>query len=97
MLPLQRLEQYSLRTPNEVLILEAEVGGQADQIMVFKGFSSSLMHPTAFDPDMPLLPENATLLGLSRYRAPYRPDDPEAIELNLSWPEFDARLALLEL
>lgn len=97
MLPLQRLEQYSRRLPNEVLVIDAEVNGQTDQILVFKGFSSSLVNATAFDPDLPVLPPEATILTLSRYRSPYRPDRPEAIELNLPWTEFEARLVSLGL
>lgn len=97
MLPIQRLEQYSLRFPQEVLLIEAEVAGQRDQIMVFKGVSSSLVQATAFDPDIPLLPADATILSLSRCHAPYRPQGPEVIEPALSWPEFLERLANLGL
>lgn len=95
MLPIQRLEQYSLRFPQEVLFVEAEVAGHRDQIMVFKGFSSSLMQSTAFDPDVPTLPEDATILHLSRCRAPYRPSAPDVIESDLTWAEFAKRLAAL--
>jgi hypothetical protein len=97
MLPIQRLEQYSLRFPQEVLLVEADVAGQRDQIMVFKGFSSSLVQATASDPDVPILPADAVILSLSRCRAPYRPPAPEMIEPDLSWSEFLERLANLGL
>jgi hypothetical protein len=52
----QRLEQYTLKRPNEVLLVTAEIDGELDQIAVFKGFSSSLMRSTDSDPDVPVLP-----------------------------------------
>jgi hypothetical protein len=36
------------------------IADDQDKIAVFKGFSSSLMQSTAFDPDVPLLPDEAT-------------------------------------
>ena len=50
--PLFRLEQYTLKHPQEVLLVKAEVNGELDELMVFKGFSSSLVRSTAFDPDV---------------------------------------------
>ena len=52
-----RLEQYTLQRPQEVLIVKAEIAGEEDEIAIFRGFSSSLMRPTAFDVDVPILPE----------------------------------------
>jgi len=38
--------------------------GESDQIAIFKGFSSSLMRPTAFDPEVPVLPDKAKILTI---------------------------------
>jgi hypothetical protein len=86
------LEQYSQNHPEEVLLVEAEIDGALDQIMIFKGFSSSLVRPTAFDPDLPILPAAAKILSISRVKAPYRPDSPEYISQNLTWEQFQALL-----
>ena len=83
-----RLEQYTLKHPQEMLLVNAEVEGEADQITVFKGFSSSLMRPTAFDPDVPMLPETAEILTIDRLQAPYRPDAPRYIQQGLTLSEM---------
>lgn len=44
----KRLEQYTIKRPQEVLLVTVEIAGEEDQIAIFKGFSSSLMRPTAF-------------------------------------------------
>jgi len=79
----QRLEHYTLKHPQEVLILDAEIDGEPDCIMVFRGFSSSLMRSTAFDPDVAVLPETAIGLRADRLRSPYNPDDPQYLERDL--------------
>lgn len=80
-----RLEQYTLKQrPPEVLLVNVEIEGKADQIAIFRGFSSSLMRPTAFDPDLPVLPENATILTLDRLIAPYNPQSPQYIQQGLT-------------
>lgn len=92
-----RLEQYSLRCPDEVLMVEATVAGEPDQIMVFKGFSSSLMRATDYDPDVPVLPAGAEIVAVDRLRGPYQPNHPEYIAEGVSWAEFEALLESLGL
>lgn len=92
-----RLEQYTLKHPQEVLLVSAEIEGEADQVVVFRGFSSSLMRPTAFDPDVPVLPDTATITAIDRLEGPYTPDQPRYIERNLSWPAFELLLQGLNL
>jgi hypothetical protein len=87
-----RLEQYTLRRPQEVLIVTAEVEGEPDQITIFKGFSSSLMRPTAFDPDIPMLPETATVISIDRLQSPYNPDNPRYIQSGLSLIDMQSLL-----
>lgn len=88
-----RLEQYTLKRPGEVLLVTAEVNGELDQVMIFKGFSSSLVRSTEFDPDIPVLPENAVILRIDRLRSPYLPDNPQYIQAGLSWAEMRSVLA----
>ncbi len=78
-----RLEQYTLRRPNEVLMVTAEIDGESDQITIYKGYSSSLMRPTAFDPDVPVLPDHAQVLTVDRLQGPYDLQNPRYIEPDL--------------
>lgn len=84
----RRLEQYSLKHPEEVLLVSFENQGEPDQVAVFKGFSSSLMCPTAFDPDVPVIPDDAAITQIDRLESPYNPNQPRYIERNLSWAQF---------
>jgi hypothetical protein len=72
----RRLEQYTIKRPQEVLIVTADIAGEEDQIAIFKGFSSSLMRPTAFDPDVPVLPPEANIVTIDRVASPYNPNAP---------------------
>lgn len=96
-LPITRLEQYSLRYPQEVLLLNVENNGERDRILVFKGFSSSLVSATAFDPDIPILPETAIILSIDRILSPYNPNSPNYLEQGLTWEIMLERLNNLNL
>ena len=89
----KRLEQYTIKFPQEVLIVNVEVEGEGDQIAIFKGFSSSLMRPTAFDPDVPILPESANILTIDRVKSPYNPENPQYIQSGLTWNMMQLLLA----
>lgn len=89
---LSRLEKYTLKRPGEVLVVTVDVAGTPDQVMVFKGFSSSLMGPTAFDPDVPVLPENAVIVQIDRLQSPYVPDAPRYLQQGLNWDTFQPLL-----
>lgn len=86
-----RLEQYTLKRPQEVLLVTAEIDGEADEIAIFRGFSSSLVRATAFDPDIPMLPETAKILTVDRLYAPYNPAAPRYIQQGLT-PEAIQKL-----
>lgn len=88
----QRLEQYTIKRPQEVLLVEVEIAGEPDQIVVFKGFSSSLMNPTAFDPDLPILSENAVIISIDRLASPYNANAPRYIEQGLNEEQMEALL-----
>lgn len=91
--PGHRLEQYTLKRPQEVLLVTAEIDGEADQVVIFRGFSSSLMRPTAFDPEVPVLPEGAVIQTLDRLEGPYTPNNPRYLEQGISWEAFESVLA----
>lgn len=81
----RRLEKYTIKRPQEVLIVTAEIAGEQDQIAIFKGFSSSLMRPTSFDPDVPVLPADAQIVTIDRVASPYNPDAPRYLQQGLTW------------
>lgn len=88
----KQLEHYTLQHPQEVLIVAAEVNGDPDEILIFRGFSSSLVRPTDPDPDVPVLPDDAVIIAIDRLAGPYRPDCPNYLERQISWDEFAQRL-----
>ncbi len=92
MMPLsriQKLEQYTIKHPQEVLLITVNLEEEMDQLMIFKGFSSSLMRPTEFNPDVPMLSEKAEILSIDRLQNPYNPNNPNYIEKGLSWEEME--------
>lgn len=94
---LTRLENYTLRFPQELLLVQAEIEGEADTLIIFKGFSSSLVRPTVYDPEVPTLPENARIQHIDRLKGPYQPQSPKYIEQKISKDTFVAHLASLGL
>lgn len=93
----ERLEGYTLRLPSEVLLVHAEQDGMPDQVVVFKGYSSSLTRSTAADPSVPVLNPSATIHSIDRLRAPYTPQSPVYLERQIPWSEFVTRLLELGL
>lgn len=89
----RRLEQYTIKRPQEVLIVTAEIAGEEDQIAIFKGFSSSLMRPTSFDPDIPVLPPEAKIIRIDRVASPYNPDAPRYLQQGLTWEAMQPLLS----
>jgi hypothetical protein len=92
----RRLEQYTIKRPQEVLIVKAEIDGESNEIVIFKGFSSSLVRSTAFDPDVPVLPEGAKILSIDRIASPYKPDSPRYLQQGLSWETMESLLSEVE-
>ncbi|MBD2195125.1 MULTISPECIES: DUF7734 family protein [Calothrix] len=88
----KRLEQYTNKRPQEVLVVQVEVDNEEDTIAIFKGFSSSLMRPTAFDPDVPVLPDGAKIISIDRVATPYNPQAPRYIQQGILWEEMEALL-----
>ncbi|GAB4136288.1 MAG: hypothetical protein Fur0046_09780 [Cyanobacteria bacterium J069] len=90
--PATRLEQYTLKRPGEVLLVTARTAEGEDQIAIFRGFSSSLMRPTAYDPDVPVLPPDAEILSVDRLQGPYDPASPVYLQQGISWNEMQLLL-----
>ena len=89
---IEKLEQYSEQHPKEVLVVHASIDGEEDEVVIFKGFSSSLMRSTAFDLDTPILPEDSIITSVDRVKGPINPSQPEPIEMNIDWDIFCSRL-----
>ena len=88
----KRLEKYTAKHPQEVLLVSVEIHGEQDQIAIFKGFSSSLMRSTSFDPDTPVIPDSATILSIDRLESPYNPEAPRYIEQGISKEKMESLL-----
>lgn len=88
----KRLEQYTVKRPQEVLLVTINIADEQDKIAVFKGFSSSLMRPTAFDPDVPVLLDDAIIVAIDRIASPYNPESPRYIQQGISWKAMEALL-----
>lgn len=89
----RRLEQYTVKRPDEVLIVKVEIDGEFDEIAIFKGFSSSLVRSTAFDPEVPVLPEEAKIVSVDRVESPYNPNNPRYLQQGLSWETMQSLLS----
>jgi len=91
--PQERLENYSRSHPREVLRLTMRDGMGEGEVLIYRGFTSSLTRATAFEPDVPVLAPDAEILWVDRIQAPYHPQQIQYLEQNLSWAEFSQRLA----
>ncbi|MBW4622547.1 MAG: hypothetical protein KME17_24720 [Cyanosarcina radialis HA8281-LM2] len=87
-----RLEQYTLKRPQEVLMVTAEVAGVEDRIAIFRGYSSSLVQSTPFDADVPVLPDEAEIISIDRLAAPYNPENPRYLQQGLTWEAMEPLL-----
>lgn len=79
---LSQLETISRSRPDRVLRLQGTLpaseaegasGPEAFELLIFRGFSSSVTHPTAFDPDQPALPAGARLERAELLQGPLDP------------------------
>lgn len=84
----QQLEAYSSKHPQEVLLVKLKIGDELDEVMIFKGFSSSLVRSTAFDPDVPVIPDHAEIITIDRLTAPYKPNQPNYIQQGITWEQL---------
>ncbi|MEM8675471.1 MAG: hypothetical protein AAGF83_16590 [Cyanobacteria bacterium P01_G01_bin.67] len=80
-----RLEKYTLKRKQEVLMVHLKTAmGESDTVMIYGGFSSSLMKSTSFDPDIPVIAADSQITSLDRLASPYDPQNPQYIESGIS-------------
>ncbi len=76
---LAALETISRGRPDRVLrlvgFLPAPGEDEPFELLIFRGFSSSITHPTAFDPDQPALPDSARITAAELLAGPLNPSD----------------------
>lgn len=75
---LQALESISRDHPDRVLRLVGSVrlesgDDEALELLIYRGFSSCITHPTAFDPDQSVLPHGATIDNAYLLQGPLNP------------------------
>ena len=71
----QQLEERSRQEPDRVVRLTGNVDGEPFELLIFRGFSSSTTHPTAFDPDASVLPPETRLEQVELLQGPLNPSD----------------------
>ena len=81
---LAALEAISRDRPDRVLRLRGELPDEAGrpepfELLIFRGFSSSVSHPTAFDPDQPALPPQARITTAELLQGPLNPTSESAL------------------
>ena len=69
----QDLEERTRLSPDRVVRLHGFVLDEPFELLIFRGFSSSTTHPTAFDPDASVLPEDARLEWAELLQGPLDP------------------------
>ncbi len=88
------LERYTRQHPREVLLVELiDELGEVDQVMVYRGFSSSLVRSTPDDPDLPVVPAQARVRVAHRLLSPYDPHHPNYIQANLTPTQLEQLLS----
>jgi hypothetical protein len=81
------LEKYTRDRPEFVFLLKLEIEAELEEILIFKGFSSSLTRATNWDPDLPVVSSTAKMISIDRLLAPYDPDSPNYLEKGMNWEE----------
>ncbi|KAM1520588.1 hypothetical protein ACFX10_010946 [Malus domestica] len=82
------LELYSQSVRGEALIVHALVDDQDVEVLIFKGFSSSLSYGTSPDPSKSILPERAVIKAIDRVKGPFDPSNIEYLQKGLTWEAF---------
>ena len=89
-----RLEKYTTRYKNEVLIVNLEdSSGQEDTVLIYNGFSGSLVKNTTYDPDIPVIEDDARIIAIDRLASPYDPVQPQYIQKGLTIQEMEKLLS----
>ena len=69
----QQLAERSRLAPDRVVRLKGTVFNEPFELLIFRGFSSSTTHPTAFDPDASVLPDGTSLERAELLQGPLNP------------------------
>ncbi|KAL5553255.1 hypothetical protein UlMin_040656 [Ulmus minor] len=82
------LEFYSQSARGEALIVKALVDDREVEVLIFKGFSSSLSYGTSADPSKSILPARAVIKSIDRVKGPFDPSNIEYLQKGLTWEAF---------
>ena len=69
----QAFEERTRQHPGRVVRLQGRVDEEPFELLIFRGFSSSTTHPTAFDPDASVLPKGTLLVEVELLQGPISP------------------------
>ena len=90
----QELEERTRLSPDRVVRLHGFGLDEPFELLIFRGFSSSTTHPTAFDPDASVLPDGTRLDWAELLQGPLDPSgetrlvgpvNPEDLLAQASW------------
>ncbi|MEN9222492.1 MAG: hypothetical protein Q6M04_08650 [Thermostichus sp. BF3_bins_97] len=84
------LERYSQAHPEEVLQVQLEGEEGSDLVLIYRGFSSSLMRATPSNPDEAVIAPTARFVRLERLTAPYHPSQSKTLATYGQWSELKA-------
>ena len=85
-----RLEQYTIKNREEVLMVNLETSsGEEDVVLIYNGFSGSLVQSTTYDPDIPVIADDAKIVSIDRLASPYNPAEPQYIKQGLTLLEME--------
>lgn len=88
-----RLEKYTTKYREEVLMVNLETSsGEEDIVLIYNGFSGSLVKSTTYDPDIPVIEQDAKIISIDRLASPYNPEQPQYIQQGLSLQEMEQLL-----
>ncbi|KAK7407690.1 hypothetical protein VNO78_09707 [Psophocarpus tetragonolobus] len=87
-----KLEFYSQSAKGEALLVHALVDQQQVDVLIFKGFSSSLSYSTSPDPTRSILPARAVIVSIDRIKGPFNPANIEYLQKGVTWNEFKTNL-----
>lgn len=87
------LERYSQEHPQEVLRVQLEGEEGSDLVLIYRGFSSSLMRSTPHNPDEAVISPTARFVQLERLTAPYHPNQSKTLATYRQWSDLQAWLA----
>ncbi|MCS6959456.1 MAG: hypothetical protein RMK91_05335 [Pseudanabaenaceae cyanobacterium SKYGB_i_bin29] len=86
----RQLEEYTTKHKDEALLVTIVVDDEEQQLIVFRGFTSSLTNPTPANPEEPVIPPGAELKTIDRVRAPYNPAAPVYLQRGLTWQDWQS-------